>query len=154
MIALVTIYAALHTWQTIGVVKGTAPDFSAHLISGEQIQLRDYQSRPVLLHFWAPWCPVCRLENPSVASLAEDAQVITVVVWTESVEAVNDYLQKESLQMPVVFDAQLEIAKRYNIKAVPTSLFIDAKGEIRFVEQGYTSEWGMRVRLWWLEMVE
>lgn len=149
---LAVIYAAVHIWQTADIVKGVAPDFSATSISGEKIQLHNYQSRPVLLHFWAPWCPVCKLENPSIASLAKDAQVISVVVWTDSVGSINDYLQKENLQIPVIFDAQLAIAKRYNIKAVPTSLFIDAEGEIRFIEQGYTSEWGMRIRLWWLEI--
>lgn len=77
---------------------------------------------------------------------------MTVVSWTSSVEEVHAYLLEESIQMPVVFDEKNALAGRYKINAVPTSLFIDADGMIRYIEQGYTSEWGMRLRLWWLSV--
>lgn len=149
---LLLVYYVVRAWQTADVVKGQAPLFAATTLQDETFSLQNHQGRPLMLHFWAPWCPTCRLEGSSVASVAEDYQVMSVVSWTTSVEEVHAYLLEESLQMPVVFDEKNVLVGRYKIKAVPTSLFIDADGMIRYIEQGYTSEWGMRLRLWWLSV--
>lgn len=149
---LLLVYFAIRAWQTADVVRGTAPLFSATSLQNETINLQAYRDKPMLLHFWAPWCPVCRLEGDSVASVSADYQVMTIVSWTSSVEEVDAYLLEHSIQMPVIFDEKNRLAEQYKINAVPTSLFIDADGMIRYVEQGYTSEWGMRLRLWWLSV--
>lgn len=150
ILLILLVYFAVRAWQTADVVRGQAPLFSATTLQDESFMLQNHRGRPLLLHFWAPWCPVCRLEGDSVASVAEDYQVMSVVSWTSSVEEVHAYLLEHSLQMPVVYDEKNRLAAQYKIKAVPTSLFIDGDGMIRYIEQGYTSEWGMRLRLWWL----
>ena len=150
---LLLVYFAVRAWQTADVVRGQAPVFTATTLEGETVDLRAYRNKPLLLHFWAPWCPICRLEGESMASVAADYQLITVVSWTTSAEEIHAYLLEKSIQMPVVFDEKNVLAGRYKINAVPTSLFIDADGMIRYIEQGYTSEWGMRLRLWWLTVI-
>lgn len=152
VVLLLLVYFAVRAWQIADVVRGPAPLFSASSLQNETINLQTYRDKPMLLHFWAPWCPVCRLEGDSVASVSADYQVMTIVSWTSSVEEVHAYLLEHSIQMPVIFDEKNRLAEQYKINAVPTSLFIDADGMIRYVEQGYTSEWGMRLRLWWLSI--
>jgi len=152
IVLLLLVYFAIRAWQTADVVRGQAPLFSVTTLQHESISLQACRDKPLLLHFWAPWCPICRLESDSVASVAEDYQVVTVVSWTSSAEEVHAYLLEHSLQLPVIFDDQNRLAAQYKINAVPTSLFIDADGMIRYIELGYTSEWGMRLRLWWLSL--
>ncbi len=152
IVLLLLVYFAIRAWQTADVVRGQAPLFAATTLEGEIISLQSYRDKPLLLHFWAPWCPICRLESDSVASVTKDYQVMTVVSWTSSAEEVHAYLLESSLQIPVVFDEKNQLAEQYKIRAVPTSVFIDADGMIRYIEQGYTSEWGMRLRLWWLSV--
>lgn len=154
ILLLFLLYFSLKAWQTADVVRGEAPLFSAVTLQDEGFVLKNYRGHPLLLHFWAPWCPVCRLEGDSVASVAQDHQVMSVASWTSSTEEVHAYLLENSLQMPVVFDEKNQLAALYKINAVPTSLFIDSDGMIRYIEQGYTSEWGMRLRLWWLSLTD
>ncbi|HEY9202163.1 MAG TPA: redoxin domain-containing protein [Gammaproteobacteria bacterium] len=153
VLLLLLVYFAVRAWQTADVVRGQAPLFAATTLQDEAISLQGYRDQPLMLHFWAPWCPICRLESDSVASVSKDYQVMTVVSWTSSADEVHAYLLENSLQLPVVFDEKNQLAAQYKINAVPTSLFIDADGMIRYIEQGYTSEWGMRLRLWWLSVM-
>lgn len=64
---------------------------------------------------------------------------------------VREYLKRENLSYPVIVDEDGEWANVYGVKAVPASYIIDSKGVIRFIEKGYSSETGLRLRLWWLE---
>ena len=132
-------------------IQGMAPAIVATTLKGETFDLRDHQSKPVLVHFWATWCPICEFENSNIVNIAEDYQVITVASWSETEAEVREYLRKEGLNLPVIVDEDGEWAKVYGVKAVPSSFFVDKKGFIQFVEKGYTSEVGMRARLWWLE---
>ena len=145
------IYFSIRTWQSVDNIQGKAPVIVAVTLEGEKVDLRKYQSRPVLVHFWATWCPVCQFENSNIANLVEDYQVITIASWSETETQVKTYLTDEGLSMPVIVDEDGEWAKVYGVKAVPSSFFIDSKGVIQFVEKGYTSELGLRLRLWWLE---
>ena len=59
-------------------------------------------------------------------------------------------MQQENLQYPVIVDADGSIAKTYGVQGVPSSFIISDTGEIKFIEQGYTTEIGLRLRLGWL----
>jgi alkyl hydroperoxide reductase subunit AhpC len=51
---------------------------------------------------------------------------------------------------PVVLDARGQLSGIYGVQGVPTSIIIDPAGNVRFVEVGYTTETGLRLRLWWV----
>ncbi len=148
---LLMIYFAIRYWQGRDDIQGLAPVIQAVRLNGEAYDLAKYRGKPVLVHFWATWCPVCQQENQNIAALAEDYQVITVATWIESEAQVAEYLQEEGIKMPVIVDVDRRWAKKYAIKAVPYSFIIDSKGLIRFVEKSYSTEAGLRLRLWWLE---
>ena len=59
-------------------------------------------------------------------------------------------MAEEGVSYRVILDPSGRLAGRFGVKAVPTSMIIDANGEIRFVEVGYTTEIGLRLRLWWV----
>lgn len=154
-ILILFIYFAIRAWKSIDDIRGEAPVIKAQMLQGDFFDLRENNqqkdNRPTLVHFWATWCPVCELENSNIASLAEDYQVVTIASWSEGAVNVTKYLSQQKLDMPVIVDEDGEWAKLYGVNAVPKSFFIDSQGLIRFIESGYTTEAGLRLRLWWLE---
>jgi peroxiredoxin len=149
IILLVTLFFALHAYQTRDLVRGPAPAFKARLIDGEWVNLEGYRGRPLLLHFWASWCPVCRLQQGSIDSIAQDQQVLTVTLDDMSGPALQRWMRQQGVSFPVIQDQAAEIAAQYGVHAVPSSIIIDAAGQIRFTEAGFTTETGLRLRLWW-----
>lgn len=150
------LFIAITTWQTRNATRGEAPAFSGLLLNNNNVSLQDYRGKPLLLHFWATWCPICKLEHHTISSLADstantDFRILTIASWSGTAADVEKYMQQESLTFPVLVDEDGSIAKLYGVKGVPGSFVIDARGDIQFVEQGYTTEMGLRLRLWWLK---
>ena len=142
--------ALLHLYQTRTLVSGMAPDFEAQLLDGSPVSLRQYRGHPLLLQFWATWCPVCNLEQGSIQSISRDHPVLSVALDGASVAEIIQWMQEKGVDYPVIRDADGVISTGYGVRGVPASLIIDASGQVRFVEVGYTSEWGLRARLWWV----
>jgi len=130
-------------------VNGEAPIINDRLLTGEMVDLKKYRGKPVLVHFWATWCPVCKLENNNINSISKDYPVITIAYRPESAGEVKEYMQDAQLSMPVIIDSMGEWSEQYGIRGVPVSFILNAEGEIQFSEFGYTSEMGLRMRLWW-----
>lgn len=145
----IAVLFAVHLYVTRNAVTGTAPPFAGKLLSGEPVSLQQFRGRPLLVHFWASWCGICRLEQSSIAALARDHQVITVAMQSGDARAVEKYLREHKLRMPVLLDEHGALARRYGVRGVPASFVVDGNGVIRFVEVGYTTGLGLRLRLWW-----
>lgn len=150
VIIVAILFFGLRAWQQRHLVSGVAPQITGQLLDGRVLDWQSYRGRPLLVHFWASWCPVCKLEQDSVQQLAKDYPVITLASWSGEGDEVAAYMQKNQLDFPVLVDAQGDWAERFGISGVPASFLLDAEGNIAFAEIGYTSEWGFRLRLWWL----
>lgn len=140
---------AVHCYQTRNIPRGPAPAFEARLLDGSKVSLDDYRGRPLLLQFWATWCPVCRLEQNSIDAIARDHQVLTVSLDEMTLSGLQAWMVEQGVSYPVILDVDGELAQRYGITGVPGSIVIDGRGDIRFTEVGYTTETGLRLRLWW-----
>jgi thiol-disulfide isomerase/thioredoxin len=147
MLVFAVVYVGIRFWQHRDLVHGVAPTFQAVTLDGQSISLVVPRDKPVLLHFWASWCRICRMEQASVDSIARDYDVITVAIDGSDPDALRRYVEHHDIKAPVIAD-QSGLAARYGIRGVPTDLVVDAKGQIRFVEVGYSTEWGLRARLW------
>jgi len=149
VLLLAGVIFGLHGYQTRDVVRGPAPAFEVRLLDGSVVKLRDYRGRPLLLQFWATWCPVCRLETGSIEAIARDHQVLTIALDDMSAAELERWMEQEGLSYPVALDGNGQLARRYGVKGVPSIIIVDAEGNIRFVEVGYTTQAGLRIRLWW-----
>lgn len=112
-----------------------APDFELANLDGEIISLSDLRGSPVLLNFWATWCPPCREEMPYLQQVYQEwspkgLELLTVNIG-ESSSSVKGFLEANELSLPVLLDSTKEVADWYNITAIPVSLFIDEEGVIR-----------------------
>ncbi len=146
---LLGVVFAAHLYQTRHVVSGAAPDFDLRLLDGRGVSLSDYRGRPLLLQFWATWCPICALEQGSIDALARDHQVLAISVDDMSVVQMQGWMREQGVAYPVAFDHSGQVAQAYGVKGVPSSFILDARGNIRFAEVGYTTGLGLRLRLWW-----
>jgi len=145
---LLVLIFGIRAWQQSGTASGPAPALAGELLDGKPVSLAAFAGRPVLVHFWATWCPICRAEQGSIDALARDVPVITVAMQSGDRDAVVQHLRKEELSFPVLNDPAGEIAAQWGVRAVPASFIVDGAGQIRFLEIGYTTGVGLRLRLW------
>jgi thiol-disulfide isomerase/thioredoxin len=138
----------IRAWQQSGTASGPAPVLAGELLDGKPVVLAAFAGQPVLVHFWATWCPICRAEQDSIDALARDLPVISVAMQSGSREEVVQFLRNEALSFPVLNDPDGSIAAQWGVRAVPASFIVDGAGQIRFLEIGYTTGVGLRLRLW------
>lgn len=127
---------------------GPAPPLVGFDLEGQPVSLADLKGRPALVHFWATWCPVCRLEDGTIDAIARDHAILTVATTSGSAEDVRAYMAEEGLRFPVVLDEEGELARGWGVVGVPTTFLVNSAGEIAWASQGFSTGIGLRLRLW------
>ncbi len=146
--AFALVFFGVRFYQQIDMPKGIAPAVAGVTLDGQNISLQK-SAKPVLLHFWATWCKICEWEHATIVSLSKDYAVISIVIQSGDDEKVKNYIKEHGITFPVINDTFGQFAMDYGVRGVPSSFVIDKNGVIRAVEVGYTSEIGLRLRLWW-----
>ncbi|RME43798.1 MAG: TlpA family protein disulfide reductase [Chloroflexi bacterium] len=119
-----------------------APDFTATTLTGETVTLSQLRGRPVVLNFWATWCPPCRAELPHFQAAHQaygDQVAILAVDEREDPQQVAGFAQRLGLTFPIPLDTDGRVGVLYRVRAFPTTYFIDADGVIRRVIRGTTT---------------
>jgi peroxiredoxin len=120
----------------------TAPDFELQTLDGQTVSLSDYRGSPVMLNFWASWCGPCQSEMPYIQDVFEDAKwqaadlVILAVNWGESLTTARGFMNTYGFTFTVLLDSTGQVADIYNIRAIPTTFFIDERGIIKYMDIG------------------
>jgi cytochrome c biogenesis protein CcmG/thiol:disulfide interchange protein DsbE len=114
-----------------------APDFKLQDIYQNTYKLSNYRNKqPVLLFFWATWCPFCQKElrvlNQNYAELAEDGLEILAINVGELPDTVSSFVQSYHLAYRVLLDKDESVALSYLVMGIPSYVLIDEKGYIVF----------------------
>ncbi len=125
------------------------PKINERLINGEVFSTLEPTGRPLLVHFWATWCPVCQAESDNIQRLSDHYDVVTIAVKSGNNAALTSYMDEHSFDYRVINDANGKWAEAFDVTAYPTTFVYDSSGEICFSEVGYTSTLGLLVRMWW-----
>jgi len=116
-------------------VGSQAPDFNLPGLGGQSISLSDFRGKPVLINFWATWCPPCRDEMPYLQEVYEEWSDKGLVVLTIDIgdppAQVEEFMASLHLSLPVLLDMQGNVAQKYNVQFYPTTFFIDKEGIIQ-----------------------
>ena len=120
---------------------------SFELIDGSIYEVKN--DKPILIHFWASWCPICAIEEQNIETISKDYEVITIATQSGSSDEIKEYLEKNNLSFKVVNDEFANFSNEFNIKAFPTTFIYDKNQNLKFSEVGYTSTFGLKLRLWW-----
>lgn len=143
LLLVAVIIAGFRYFQTRELPSGPAPSLVGTGLSGETVSLERFRGEPVIVYFWASWCGVCRAMEGNVEGLA-DVKVVRVAVASGKADAVARALDGARGET-VVIDEDGTLASSWGVGAFPTLFWLDAEGQIRFREVGYTSSFG----LWW-----
>lgn len=112
-----------------------APDFKAEDLSGNKVSLPSYRGKPILLNFWATWCPYCREERSSLNALHKlykntDLVIIALSV-DKSEETVRRFLKRNPSDFAVLHDRDNKASRLFGVYSLPTTFLIDRNGIIK-----------------------
>jgi len=140
---------AISFFRSPDIANKNLPEINTLLTNEELYSTLDNAGKPLLIHFWATWCPTCKLEAANVQSLSQEYNVLTIAVKSGSDEKINSYLKEHSLDFKVINDSQGLLSEQFSVPAFPTTFIYDKEGKLSFTEIGYTSTWGLYLRMWW-----
>jgi thiol-disulfide isomerase/thioredoxin/outer membrane lipoprotein-sorting protein len=123
-------------------VDAEAPDFTLNDLSGKPVKLTDLRGKVVLLDFWATWCGPCRYDMPIVDQIYRDRAGDGLVVYgvnSEEVQRAQGYLDGNHLSFPTLYDAGMDVARLFRVRAIPTFVVVDRQGRISSYLQGTQS---------------
>jgi peroxiredoxin len=111
-----------------------APDFALQGGDGAARRLSAYRGQPVMLNFWATWCAPCRQEMPELVAAYQEhldqELVILGINAQESGEQARKFVDQYQMTFPVVLDSRGEVQQLYQVRGLPTTVFIDRDGRI------------------------
>ena len=134
----------LQVFATVGIADAvgpgmSAPDFRLETLDGDPVGLADFKGKqPLLLVFWASWCPSCREEVPRINRIAAEYGPKGLAVLAVNV-GVNDspataagFRERHRMAYPVAFDQGSKISRAFGVMGVPTILLLDRQGIVRY----------------------
>ena len=113
-----------------------APDFTVYDAGGMSVKLSDYLGKPVIVNFWASWCGPCKSEMPEFEEAFKQYgsqiqfMMINLTFGSETESSAKSFILDNGYNFPVYFDATGDASGLYGVSAIPTTYFINAKGEI------------------------
>lgn len=114
------------------------PDFSIPTARGAQ-PLSELRGKPVIINFWASWCPPCTDELPYFERASRtygDRIRIVTIDWNEAPGVARGYLKSHGLDLPLIEDPQSKIYAAYSLTEVPDTVVLDASGAVTYVSVG------------------
>jgi len=103
--------------------------------TNNEINLSDYKGKLVIINFWATWCTPCKKEMPSLDNLYQNSNFKNLEVFAVNMEQPNTLKTKKFFndvkikKLKIFFDTKLNFVKEFKLRGVPTTIFINKKGE-------------------------
>jgi peroxiredoxin len=119
-----------------------APDFTLGTMNGDEVTLSNLRGQAVVINIWASWCPPCRAEMPAIQAVYEKnrdrgLEVLAVnTTYQDSERDAQAFVQEYGLTFPVPMDRDGSVSRQYQLRALPSTFFVDRNGIIRKVVLG------------------
>lgn len=122
-----------------------APDFTLPQLGADASQtLAAYKGQPLILNFWATWCPPCRQEIPALQAAfqqyAGQGVAVLGIDVREEATTVQAFASAMGMQFPILLDTDGTVADRYKVQGIPTTVFVDSAGMVRARHVGPLTE--------------
>jgi len=120
------------------------------LINHQEYKIPD--KKPLMIHFWATWCPTCKLEAPNINFLAKHFEIVTIAVKSGSDSEIKRYLNEQHYTFKVVNDTSGKLSSQFQIAGFPTTFIYDKNKKLLFSDVGYTSTLSLYLKMWWASL--
>ncbi len=120
----------------------SAPDFTLDLLGGGRVTLSELRGQPVMINLWASWCPPCRAEMPAIEKVYrtyKDRGLVVLGVNTTFQDNEADaatFVHEFGLTFLIPLDRNGSVSKRYQLRGLPSTFFVDRNGIVRSVVVG------------------
>lgn len=149
LIVIVVSFVA-NLWLTRNQAAGPAPAINGQMVDGSQISVNYQQyQQPLVVYFFADWCPICRFQHSVIDAIDKDYSVIGVAMQSSANPELSAYLQQQHIQFPVINDRDGSVSRAFGVQGVPATFVINNNAEIAFSTRGYVSQAGLLARIWW-----
>lgn len=133
----------------------STPSFVLQKHEGGELKLEDFRGQVVMLDFWATWCPPCREEMPALVKLAKEYESQGLVFVAASRDdgpsapkLVESFIRSHLPELkPYVAYAGDDMARAFQVSALPTLYFLDREGKVMDAQRGAMSEDAIRRRI-------
>jgi thiol-disulfide isomerase/thioredoxin len=119
------------------------PALATRTLDGRSVDLKQFHGHVVLVNFWATWCGPCKAELPSLIRLKEKLSGKPydwiAVNDGENAETINRYLKRSKLELPVWMGPEDSSSSAWNVRGLPMTFVVDAKGRVRYWVYGERS---------------
>ena len=120
-------------------------DFTIYDGKGNKVHLSDFAGKKIILNFWASWCVPCKKEMPDFnkkyLEYGDEIQFLMIdFAKDDKIEDAKKYVSDMGFEFPVYFDIDGDAFLTYEVSAFPTTIFIDAKGNVVERYRGTISE--------------
>jgi peroxiredoxin len=121
--------------------RAATPEFTLPARDGGNLSLSELKGQVVMINFWATWCGPCRQEMPLLQQIQAKYEplgftLVGINVEPDSTEA-QAWLTKVPVSFPILFDRQNTVAESFGVVGMPSTVFIDRSGNVRYVHRGY-----------------
>jgi peroxiredoxin len=141
MLAAVVAISTVLTPVARAAAPAPAPDFTLPARDGGNVRLSDLRGQVVMINFWATWCGPCRQEMPLLQQIQAKYAPLGFTLVGINVEpdsaAAMTWLKQVSVSFPILFDQKNIVAEQFGVQGMPSSVFVDRAGNVRYVHRGY-----------------
>jgi thiol-disulfide isomerase/thioredoxin len=146
----------------LSILKSTDSSFDYNYLDkleysdGTQFQSKEIENKKLVIYFWAVWCKVCEINFPFFQTnysnfQNSNIQILSIEEGMSGKQKLKNYLNKKQINYPVIIGTQ-ELLYQSNINAFPTTIFINSKGKVVFVDTGILNPISFYFRLLLLEI--
>lgn len=143
-VVVIALVAAVIVWTTgsddSAGPADPAPEVTLEFFDGSTQQLSDLQGKPVVLNFWASWCPACISEMPAFGEvhrrLGDEVEFIGVNMQEVDLDAAMGLVEQTRVEYRLVHDVDGSIYNAFGGIAMPTTVFISADGSVERTHAG------------------
>ena len=134
MKSILFVLAALVSLSTLAEENSKAPVWQLQTEQGQVVKSSDFKDKPLIIHFWATWCPYCKKLQPGLDRLyskyqKDGLQLISISIREDEGAKPQSVLDARGLNLKTVINGE-KVAEQFGVPGTPTTIFIDKKGNI------------------------